>query len=180
MNEYRVFVSYSRMDVRIVVPLVQLLRVIDERVFRDLDSIPPGSLWRANLSSAIDGCQLLLVFWCRHASSSGEVETEYRQAIAQKKSVVPIILDNTNLTAELSEYQAIDLRQMLGDHQEVHADEAEGVSGARTRGSSTQSRWEVLVPNDRALHDASWCLREALGKILNAGPGGRVDREPAR
>ena len=167
MDEYRIFVSYSRTDLKIVGPLVQLLRTADERIFRDVDSIPPGGRWRAFLTGAIDGCELLLLFWCRHSSKSLEVKKEYKHAIERTKRIVPILLDHTYLPAELSEYQAIDLRQVLGDHEQRYVEVEEQASGARPRSSGAVRRWELLTPNDQALHDGSWCLREALGRIVH-------------
>jgi TIR domain len=53
---YRIFVSYSRADEKIIEPIVAILRATGEVTFRDKDSIPPGTRWRTALTDAIDGC----------------------------------------------------------------------------------------------------------------------------
>jgi hypothetical protein len=85
MNEYRVSVSYSRTDSEIVGPLIQLLRIMDDRVFRDVDNIPAGSRWRTILTNAIDACEMLLVFWCCHSSNSVHVKKKCDQALVGSK-----------------------------------------------------------------------------------------------
>jgi hypothetical protein len=109
--------SYSRLDASIVRPLVQIIRITGSSVFRDEESIRPGKRWCAEIISAIEHCHALLVFWCKHACASDEVQAEYQRAIDLEKDVVPIILDSTPLRADLAEYQAIDLRDVLELHE---------------------------------------------------------------
>jgi hypothetical protein len=85
-------------------------------VFRDIDSIQPGTRWRVAISDAIDSCQTFLLFWCAHSSRSQEVRVEHDQAITLGRPVVPVLLDQSVLPGELAEYQAIDLSGALGDH----------------------------------------------------------------
>ena len=117
------FVSYSRKDAGIVTPLVHVLRAVGSDVFRDFDSIPTGIRWKPVVVDAIISCEVFLLFWCRHAARSTEVKTEYRQAISLDKRVVPILLDSTKLRADLSEYQWIDFRAALGQHEEEYVTE---------------------------------------------------------
>ena len=51
-----------------------------------------------------------MVFWCSHSRSSEEVRKEYTAAIEQQKEVLPLLIDDTPLPAELAEYQYIDFR----------------------------------------------------------------------
>ena len=115
MSGFEVFISYSRQDEPIVVPIVRLLR-LGERgiVFLDLDSIEPGELWRGKLEDALRAAKYVVLFWCSHSSNSREVEREYRAALATGKCLVPVLLDKTPLPPGLSEYQWIDLAALAG------------------------------------------------------------------
>ena len=107
---YEVFASYSRVDTPVVKPLVELMRAIGPSVFRDEDSIPPGHKWSVVLADAIEGCRVVLVFWCAHSADSKEVKKEYMQAIDLEKTVIPVLLDETPLYGRLAEFQGVDMR----------------------------------------------------------------------
>lgn len=109
-----IFVSYSHADTPLVEPVVRLLRANRSLVFRDADSVRPGARWRSAIAEALAGAELVVVFWCAHASRSEEVSSEWRTAIDQGKDVLPLLLDATPLPPELSEYQWIDFRATVG------------------------------------------------------------------
>jgi hypothetical protein len=112
-GEWNIFVSYSHVDRRMVSPITELIRVTGIPVFRDEDSIQPGKKWRLAITESISACRTVLVFWSVASSDSKAVEGEYRSAIDQGKDIVPVLLDDTPLSAVLSEYQWIDLRPVL-------------------------------------------------------------------
>ncbi len=118
VRTFEIFVSYSHKDARFVKPMMQMLRPTGASVFRDEDGIEPGTKWAAVIAEAIEGCRLVYLFWCSHSADSGEVKKEYEQALALKKGIVPLLLDDTPLPATLSEYQWIDLRPVIGAHEE--------------------------------------------------------------
>ncbi len=107
------FVSYSHADSALVEPVVRLLRVQNPSVFHDVDSIRPGKKWREEIEAAITRSSLLIVFWCRHAKNSDEVEAEWRAALALEKDLLPILLDDTPLAEELAQYQWIDFQGLV-------------------------------------------------------------------
>lgn len=109
-----VFVSYSHADASLVAPVVNLLRANKSFVFQDVDRIQPGKKWRSEISSALAEAQLVVVFWCDHASRSNEVSKEWKAAIEQEKDLLPLLLDGTPLPPELSEFQWIDFRGTVG------------------------------------------------------------------
>jgi len=116
MQEYNIFISYSRKDAALVECVVSLLRAIGANAFRDKDSIPAGVKWRPVLEDALDKATVILVFWCIHSESSVEVRAEFQRAIDGQKSLIPIILDDTPLVVDLSQFQGIDMRPIIGDH----------------------------------------------------------------
>jgi TIR domain len=92
-----VFVSYSHTDASLVAPVVKLLRANKSLVFQDIDSIQPGKKWRSEIAKGLAESDLVVVFWCDHASRSDEVCEEWRTAIEQEKDVLPLLLDATPL-----------------------------------------------------------------------------------
>lgn len=174
MNECRIFVSYSHSDLQLVSALVQLLRVTDVPIFRDVEDIRPGHKWRAVLSDAIEACETLLLFWCRHSSESKEVKSEYSSAMQSGKRVVPVRLDDTELPPELAEYQAINLRNVLGGHEDGYVSQTVRVPGLMAGGGSTKvvQRLELLLPNAWTLHEASQQLYQKLEQLLHAATDG--------
>jgi hypothetical protein len=117
-----VFVSYSHSDESLVGPVVRLLRVNDSLVFQDKDRIPPGKRWREEIAKALAEAKLVVVFWCHHASESEEVFQEWTAAVAQKKDVLPLLLDETPLPEALGAFQWIDFRAVVGaNHRAVYS-----------------------------------------------------------
>ena len=106
---YRVFFSYSHHDGPFVEAVAELIRATGTHVFRDKDNIPLGETWRPYIAQALMGADTTIVFWSGHSAESSEVQNEYRQAISLKKNVVPVMLDNTPLPADLAEYNGLDL-----------------------------------------------------------------------
>ena len=111
-----IFVSYSHADTLLVGPVVKLLRANKSFVFQDIDDIQPGKKWRSEIAGAITSADLVVVFWCHHASKSNEVKTEWSAAIEQEKDLLPLLLDATPLPPELSQYQWIDFQGTVGEN----------------------------------------------------------------
>src|SRR5688572_7932162 len=106
-------ISYSRTDqvqVRAVVALLKAtLADVEKAVFWD-GELEPGKEWFAQITRHIDAAPQLFVFWCAHAQNSAEVRREVVYALSKNKRVVPVILDDTELSPELAPIHGIDLR----------------------------------------------------------------------
>jgi hypothetical protein len=111
-----VFVSYSREDASLVAPVIRLLRVNTAYVFQDVDGIRPGKRWQEEIARGIAESNLVVVFWCSHASQSAAVGAEWRAALEQKKDLLPLLMDATPLPGELLEFQYIDFRGTVGEN----------------------------------------------------------------
>ena len=164
MSEYQIFVSYSRQDAGIVGPLVQLLRLTDNNVFRDTDNISPGIKWRTILVDAVDNCQTFLLFWCRHSSTSAAVETEFTRALRKKKVIVPLILDGTPLPQKLAEYQWIDLRPVMSGNHEGYRD----IYIPGFMQGQTSREWGIIIPDRAILLEASVYLKNSLFDVIES------------
>lgn len=162
---FTIFVSYSRADADIVESVVKILRVPGTSVFLDKDCIPVGAKWRGEIVSAIESCVWVIVFWCRHANSSSEIESEYQRAIDLDKGIVPILLDATPLPINLSHYQGIDFRPLLGKHEEKELTLGSG------RGGGSLWRYTLQQPSAEAIEHAGNALKAQLLKIFDAPEG---------
>jgi hypothetical protein len=79
----RAFVSYSSKDREVVEMAVGLLAVAGIDYFQDVRDLKPGEQWRPQLESAIDSCDLFLLFWSSNAKQSKEVQREIARALAR-------------------------------------------------------------------------------------------------
>jgi hypothetical protein len=157
---FTLFVSYSRRDASIVEPLVELLRISGSSVFRDRDSIPPGTKWQLKIATALENCETVIVLWCKHAAASKEVELEYQRAIELEKSVVPILIDSTGMPDVLAQYQAIDLRKALGAHEVVVID------GLETACRVGRASLVLRTPSDEELQRGGQSLIAQLYTLI--------------
>jgi hypothetical protein len=112
LRQQLVFISYSRRDAGLVKKLSLFLRAGGVIPWRDEEAIPLGGRWRGAIAASIEDCDRMLVFWCRHSRVSTEVEKEYRRGIDLDKPLVPVQLDRSEIPSPLSDYQAIDLREI--------------------------------------------------------------------
>jgi hypothetical protein len=108
-----IFVSYSRRDRHIVEPIVDILRSTPSDVFLDVDSIEPGDRWPERLQRALNKASVIFLFWSSRSATSDAVKQEWLIALAQRKTIIPVLLDSTPLPPELAEFQWIDFRGFL-------------------------------------------------------------------
>jgi hypothetical protein len=190
MPNYSIFISYSRDDAEIVVPLVKIVRATGAGAFQDLDSIAPGCRWQPVIMQAIADCELFLLFWCHHAASSNAVKGEYEEALALGKRLAPVLIDSTPLPKPLLAYQWIDLRQAIGTHEEreveVEGGVEEGVEEDAYVDSLGHGSWydgpyrhtttvritQLTLPDEAQLARAGCQLWETLGEALANGQWG--------
>ncbi len=99
-----IFISYSRMNQDIVLPLVKLLRAAGQDVFVDMHDMEYGKDWRQQITNAINQCDRLLVFWSVSSQNSEAVKEECNLAASLGRTVVPVLLDKTPLPAELERF----------------------------------------------------------------------------
>lgn len=78
-------------------------------VWMDLD-LAPGQPWRPAIGARMCRAQRVLVVWSGAAAASAEVGAEWRQALACRRVLVPVLLDDTPMPPDLARWQAVDWR----------------------------------------------------------------------
>ena len=73
-------------------------------------AVQPGSRWRPTIAGMLLAAQTVLIFWSSSAAASAEVAAEWRIALAGPARVVPVLLDDSPLPAELAALQAVNWR----------------------------------------------------------------------
>jgi hypothetical protein len=153
----RIFVSYSRADISLVGKLVKLMRVGSPLLFRDEDDLIPGDKWKPTLRKNICDCNTFLLFWCWHSKASTAVRAEWKQAVKERKRIVPVLLDATPLPSPLGDFQWIDLRRLMHRHQKRLRFKAYGRIGARP-----SAKQQYIEPT----YEAGLQLRVELFRLL--------------
>lgn len=110
-----IFVSYSRKDASLVVPLTKLLRASGHEVFLDQENLNYGEDWKEQLGRAIGRADRFLLFWSRNTEASPYVAEEWKLALRTPGcKIVPILLDGTPLPPELQRFHgSADLAPLL-------------------------------------------------------------------
>lgn len=96
-----VFISYSRGDKYLVLPLIALLRCAGLNVFVDVDNIEYGLDWKEAILQAVEAADRMILMWSESASKSEWVLWETSEATKQEKLIVPVMLDDTPLPPTL-------------------------------------------------------------------------------
>jgi type IV/VI secretion system ImpK/VasF family protein len=113
----KVFVSYRREDTQAIAGRIfdgLEARFGTDKVFFDIDSVPPGSDFRAHVKEILSDCAVVLVVIGRHwLGGSGEgpgrlgdpddlVRVEIETALEKNIVVIPVLIDQTAMPGEAS------------------------------------------------------------------------------
>lgn len=90
--KYKIFVSYSTLDIEHVELLRQQLEGTTIEVFIAEHSVKPSEDLKVKISTAIEECDLFVVLWSKNAEASGWVSQEVGRAGALKKIILPLVL----------------------------------------------------------------------------------------
>lgn len=104
-----VFVSYSRDDTACVDQVVQALENNDYQVWKDTQSIPPGTpSWIKAIQKGIQDALAFIVVWSVNASNSEWVEREISYALFHKSKIFVIRIDHTSMPLALFTHQPLE------------------------------------------------------------------------
>jgi hypothetical protein len=98
----KVFISYSRDDLNRAQALEQALHTHGVSTWRDQHNLYGGERWPKKLGEAIADCEAVLLLWSANSAASHFVEFEWTTAMALKKAIIPLLLDETKLPPALA------------------------------------------------------------------------------
>ncbi|MDR4495739.1 MAG: toll/interleukin-1 receptor domain-containing protein [Nitrospirales bacterium] len=101
------FLSYSRADFEELQPLLKTLSTKGMVIWRDQEKIYGGEKWPKVLGEAIDNQDFFFLAWSKQSAQSDYVELEWCTALALKKTIIPLRLDDTPLPAALRSFETI-------------------------------------------------------------------------
>lgn len=90
---FKVFVSYSTLDLKNVAELQQSLVGTGVEVFVAEHSVAASEQLSEKISSAIQACDLFVLLWSANAKASDWVPQEIGKAHSLQKTILPLILD---------------------------------------------------------------------------------------
>jgi len=143
----RAFLSYSHDDAPFVAELEEQLRAVGWDVWRDVQSLRVGDRWPRKLGDAIASSEAFVLVWSAHAAHSDFVELEWNIAVAAKRPICILTLDDKPLPPTLIPYQT---------HQASPAD--------------TAAQWLSGLTLKKAPADAAVPVLEKLATTPNAEP----------
>lgn len=108
----KVFISYSRDDLKLVESLEKALKHKAIVVLRDQETIYVGEAWPKSIGEAIASSNLIVLIWSRYSSKSHFVEFEWNTALALRIPIIPIVIDSTPLPPSLSSINYIPIGEI--------------------------------------------------------------------
>lgn len=99
-NKPYIFVSYAHKDAEIVFKEIKKFHDNGYPVWYD-QGLTPGQEWDEEIANALMNCGLLVVFISENSMASKNVHDEIKMAINEDIDIVPIYLDETELTPAL-------------------------------------------------------------------------------
>jgi TolB-like protein/Tfp pilus assembly protein PilF len=95
-----VFVCYGHEDAAEVYPELAQLHASGVNIWYD-EGIPPGTNWRAEIGGALDGAAMVLFYVSKASIASDHCNREINYALDEGKQIVPVLLDDAPLPADL-------------------------------------------------------------------------------
>lgn len=102
-----VFLSYSTTNSAAADDLESRLLGLGIAIWRDKTGLHAGERWPMKLGQTIADSDALVLLWSEEAAGSDFVELEWNTALALKKTIIPIRLDDHELPPVLSAIQSI-------------------------------------------------------------------------
>lgn len=91
---YEVFVSYATQDLGKVKGFLDQIGAHSVRVFVAEHSVEPGESLEEEIFTAIEECDLFILFWSSHSKESDWVSREIDKARRESKRIIPVVLEH--------------------------------------------------------------------------------------
>jgi predicted nucleotide-binding protein len=167
MDPY-IFVSYSREDGEIVRTFAGALAERGLKVWIDVDSLQPGQSWELAIEDALRRATAMVVFVSHATTQSPWVQRELRGYIQGAHGlVIPVILDDVPIGADLSKFQWIDMR---GDRSEDRLAEAAAQVARSVEAHLVRGDSGVRIPDAQVLaKETAEAIRTPWTKVSGEG-----------
>ena len=106
-----VFISYARSDREKVMPVVDILRGTGISVWVDEAKIDAATLWSEEIVDAINNCKAMVVMLSQSSTGSDNVVKEVMLASENKKKILPVHLEPTEIPRKL-QYQLAGIQHL--------------------------------------------------------------------
>ena len=106
------FISYSVQDEHIAKGLYKMTSMAGIKTFLAGISLEPGSNWTESIFKNLEESQWVFFLATKNSVSSAAVQQELGASLAQKKTIIPVLIDITSeeLPGWVSQHQAIDIK----------------------------------------------------------------------
>lgn len=101
-EKVKIFISYSRKDIKAAEKIEQKLRENGFEVWRDVRDMDPGVNWSRESAKSLASRDIMVLLWSKNAATSRTVRHEWLTARALKKGIIPCFLEPLeNLSEDL-------------------------------------------------------------------------------
>jgi WD40 repeat protein len=102
LEEVKLFISYSRKDIKAAEKIEQKLHDNRFNVWRDVSDIDPGVNWSRESAKSLASRDIMVLLWSKNAATSRTVKHEWLTARALEKGIIPCFLEPLeNLSEDL-------------------------------------------------------------------------------
>lgn len=110
-----IYISSSRRDFEVVSKIKSILHSAGYTYFDDRQSFQPASDFEQTTRAEIISSKVFLCILSGNSSSSAYVREELRLALKEKKTIIPIVIDNAEIPVEIERLRMFPIRLNLND-----------------------------------------------------------------
>ena len=110
-----IYISSSRRDFEVVSKIKSILHSAGYTYFDDRQSFQPASDFEQTTRAEIISSKVFLCILSGNSSSSAYVREELRLALKEKKTIIPIVIDNAKIPVEIKRLRIFPIRLNLND-----------------------------------------------------------------
>jgi hypothetical protein len=178
-----VFLSYARFNSVVAEELEGQLTTLGLNVWRDQERLRTGTRWPKALGEAIAERDAFLLLWSADSAKSNFVELEWTTALALKKPILPVLIDQTPLPPSLAAYNATSIIGKVSDAANDITSALASEAASPTRSTENTKRVISVLAGIKSASDAD-ALNQfrtiVQGSVYNAGSNIYIDTNPER
>ena len=114
-EEKKIFFSYSRADSEFALKLGKDLRAAGANIWIDQLDIKPGDPWDESIERALHECQKMILILTPESVRSKNVRDEWSYALGNTKTIIPVLLKDSEIPFRLERLQRSDFTESYND-----------------------------------------------------------------